>query len=209
MTQQITKKRPVISVDIDDVLAHSAQAFVDFANTTRGSQLTVDDYEDNWLHVLGLDPIAGMPELGRFADAYHETIINHRSIEAYDALVRLKQKYDLIIVTARRSSTKGDTLAWVQREFPGIFLQDKIFFAGMFDIITENSHHMTKGQLLKDLGADYHIDDQPKHCIGALEQGIQPLLFGDYSWNRSVEVPEGMVRVHDWRGVLEYFNGIG
>lgn len=206
MTQQASKKRPVISVDIDDVLAHSAQAFVDFANKNRGSQLTVDDYDDDWMKVLSIERSTGIPELGRFADAYHETIINHRSIEAYEALMTLKDTYDLMIVTARRSSTKGDTLEWIQREFPGVFLEDKIFFAGMFDIITEKSLHMTKGQMLKDLGADYHIDDQPKHCIGALEQGIQPLLFGDYSWNRMIEVPVGVARVHDWRAVLEYFD---
>jgi hypothetical protein len=76
----------------------------------------------------------------------------------------------------------------------------------MWDVITKDSIHQTKGELLKSLGAQYHIDDQPKHCISALQQGIQPLLFGDYSWNRSVELPEGIVRVKNWQEVTEYFN---
>ena len=65
----------------------------------------------------------------------------------------------------------------------------------------------TKADIVKQIGADYLIDDQPKHCFAAAEAGITSLLFGDYRWNRNVKLPEGVVKVRTWHEVLEYFDG--
>ncbi|MES2631156.1 MAG: hypothetical protein V4611_04315 [Patescibacteria group bacterium] len=202
-------KRPIISIDIDDVLSESASSFVAFSNKHWGTNLTAEDYNDDWAKMWNMEPgEATNAELKTRGDEYHKTVLNHSSLNAHQALEKLKKDFDLILVTSRRTSMKGDTLTWIQREFPGIFLEDKIFFAGMWDVISEHSAKVTKGELLKELGSSYHIDDQPKHCFAALENGITPLLFGEYGWNREVEVPKGMVRVKDWFEVVEYFDAL-
>lgn len=196
--------RPIVAVDIDDVLAESAQAFVEYSNTKWGTNLTVEDYDEDWAKVWKVTHEEAKPRVEVY---FHEApVLTHKAYDAHVTLNALKQWYDLIVVTSRRTGLKGDTLEWIQREFPGVFLNDKIYFAGIWDNFTPNSIHQTKGELLKSLGATYHIDDQPKHCTSALEQGITPLLFGDYSWNRSVELPEGITRVKNWQEVMEYFN---
>lgn len=125
--------RLVISIDIDDVLAESAKAFVAFSNKNWDTNLTVDDYDDNWAKMWHMERgyEEGADEINRRADLYHQTIIDHTSIRAHEVLNELKKDYDLILVTARRTSTQGDTLLWVQREFPGMFEENKIYFAGM------------------------------------------------------------------------------
>lgn len=195
--------RPVIAIDVDDVLAESAKAFVEYSNQKWGTTLTVDDYDEDWSRLWRMDHEHAEV---RAQDYFKSgSLLRHTALDAHAVLERLRDSYDLIVVTSRRTMLKGDTLEWIQREFPGIFVEDKIFFAGMWDKITDESIHKTKGSLLKELGAHYHIDDQPKHCLSALEQGVKPLLFGSYNWNRTVELPEGIARVQNWQEVLEFF----
>lgn len=198
--------KKIISIDIDDVLADSAKAFVAFSNKHWGTTLTVDDYTEDWAKMWQVERNdAGITEVRNRAEKYMSHIVNHDSLNAYDALVQLKKTYDLIVVTSRRTSMKGDTLKWIESHFPNIFKEDKIYFAGMWDTISFDTFTQTKGDILNSLGADYHIDDQPKHCLAALKHRIQPLLFGDYSWNRDEELPDEIVRVKNWSAVLRYF----
>jgi len=39
--------KPIIAVDIDDVLANLAQEIVDFSNKNWGTNLTIDDYNEH------------------------------------------------------------------------------------------------------------------------------------------------------------------
>lgn len=205
-------KRPVIAVDVDDVLAAHAQAFVDFSNQRWGTNLTVDDYNDDWSILWGLDRAIDehRQEIAERASAFrlHSTVTMPHEASAHDVLLRLKDRYDLIIVTARQQQIKGETLAWIKEKFPGIFQEDRIFFTGFYDTIRKDSAVKTKGDILKSLGADYLIDDQPKHCNSAMELGIQGLLYGNYAWQTTEPVHDGVVRVADWSEVEDYFGEV-
>ncbi len=202
--------KPIIAVDVDDVLASSALAFVEFSNQRWGTNLTIDEYHDDWAMLWKLDKEheESMKIISKRAEeffAHHLRDMDH-DVSAYEVLVNLKQDFDLIVVTSRRLQTKGDTLAWIQERYEGIFAEDKIFFAGFYDTIEKGSFTKDKGALLKSLGASYHIDDQPKHCNGAIVQGVQGILFGEYGWQRGEALEDTVVRVKNWEEVLEYFN---
>ena len=64
---------------------------------------------------------------------------------------------------------------------------------------------MTKAEICAEIGADYLVDDQPKHCLAAAKAGIKTILFGDYKWNRDTKLMPNMVRAKNWQEVLEYF----
>jgi 5'(3')-deoxyribonucleotidase len=206
----VRQKRPVISIDIDDVLAAGAQAFIEYSNERWGTNLTIDDYEDNWAKLWNLDRTSASDltvETQRVEDFFANCLPRmHHDTSAYEVLAALKQDFDLIVVTARRLHTKADTLVWAEEHFPGIFDQDKIYFAGFYDTIGKHSLLGHKGDLLKELGAHYHIDDQPKHCNGAISRGVKAILFGDYAWQYKELVDENVVRVRTWPDILEYFN---
>ena len=95
------------------------------------------------------------------------------------------------------------TYEWVKKYFPGVF--EGVHFVPIW----ETNNKVTKAEICQQIGADYLIDDLPRHCNLAAEVGIKALLFGDYSWNRNEEITEGVTRVKDWPAVVEYFDEKG
>jgi 5'(3')-deoxyribonucleotidase len=196
--------KPVIAVDLDDVLAEHAQEFVNYSNKKWGTNLKVGDYQDHWAEIWNVDEaetqrrLRGYLDAGQFAK--YKTVTNADKI-----LTELKNRYKLVILTARQKSLQKDTLYWVKKHFTGIF--DDVHFAGVWDLPMEQAVKMDKTAVAKQIGADYLIEDQPRYALPAARGGIKVLLFGDYPWNQMEKLPKGMVRVKDWQEVLEYFDG--
>ncbi len=196
-----------IAIDIDEVLADQADAFVRFSNQRWGTNLHVDDYTEHWAELWNLnleETLARRDEL--FDGKVYQTLAPIHAAD--EVLRRLSQRFELCIVTSRSSVLNTDTREWLKRHYPGIFSDDVIHFSGIWDKVDHTTHAQTKADILKSLDADYLIDDQPKHCIGASEVGIKSILFGDYKWNRGVEMPPLVTRCKDWAAVEAYFNGI-
>jgi 5'(3')-deoxyribonucleotidase len=198
--------KPVIAVDIDDVLSNLAQKIVDFSNQKWGTNLTIDDYEEHWGEMWNVDDATTKQRSNEIHAAGLGHKLTHKP-EAVPVLRKLAKKYSLVLVTSRRKLITRETKEWIDKFFNGIFTD--IHHTGIYD----SAHHadiqvqQTKTDILKDVGALYLIDDQPKHCLAAAEAGITALLFGDYPWSRDVKLPEGVIRAENWQKVLEYFNG--
>lgn len=197
--------KQTIAVDIDDVLAANAQAFVAYGNKHWGTNLAIDDYDEHWGRMWRLDEAA----LREFGDAYHASGEIGRLAHfeaALPVLKKLSLRYRLVITTSRRIVVKDETLAWIDTYFAGIF--DEVRFAGFFDDNTAYRHSATKAELAKEIGASYIIDDQLKHCLAAADAGVTALLFGNYPWNQVKEtLPSNVIRVADWLAMQEYFDG--
>ncbi len=196
------KSRPTVAVDIDDVLADHAKQFVEFSNSRWGTHLSVEDYDEHWSDMWQIDNIETEVRAGDFFGSGIITKYNH-SDEALSILTELSRKYDLIIVTSRRIQLEKETRSWIANRYPGIFTE--IHFAGIWEKADGKAHLRTKADLCQELGADYLIDDQLKHCIAAAKCGMKGLLFGEYTWNQSGELPENVVRVKGWEEVQQYF----
>lgn len=200
--------KKTIAIDIDDVLADNAAGFVAFSNKMWGTMLTPTDYDEHWAEVWKVD----ITEVERRANAFHESGVlkTYKRIDtAVPVLKRLSQDFTLRVITSRRLQVREDTLAWIHRHYPGIFTDDTIHFAGIWDTIDDQSIHRTKADVASSLGVDYLIDDQLKHCQAVAESGKQALLFGDYTWNQLKPLPEGVVRTASWEEVENYFYGTG
>jgi len=197
--------RQVIAVDVDDVLSASAAGWVAFSNATWGTNLTVEDYQEDWAAMWEIDHEA-MVERAHIIHSQTGLISTFdHDAQAATVLRRLAEKYELIIVSSRVNMHRAETLEWLDRHFAGIF--SSINLAGIYDVLSKDSSRATKAEIVKRLGADYLVDDQPKHCFAVAENSVSAVLFGDYSWNRSVTLPAGVTRCKDWPAVLEYFNG--
>ena len=203
--------RQTIAVDIDDVLAASAAEWVRFSNERWGTNLTVDDYHEDWALMWQVDRAT---ESQRALEIYASGMIRDFPPDklAKEVLKELSADYDLVIATSRVYKVHQDTLKWLDEHYGGIF---KAFhMSGIYDRIADGAlpdegvHHLTKGELVAEIGADYLIDDQPKHCLAAAEAGLKAILFGDYLWNRTLkDLPAGVAFCKDWQAVREYFNG--
>jgi len=117
---------------------------------------------------------------------------------ALEVLERLAQHHHLMIATSRCLQVKGDTIAWIDEHFPGIFVSTAVYFSGIWDELTNDSHLATKAELMTQINADVLIDDQLKHCQAVAAHGRNALLFGDYAWNQAATLPAGVVRCTNW-----------
>ena len=123
---------------------------------------------------------------------------------ANSAINELGKRYNLALVTSRKKISENLTRNWLKQHFDYPF--DTIVFADFWDDgkNSKDGHFRHKGDLFTQVGADIVIDDQLKHCEAATEAGAQAILFGDYAWNKTGELPGSITRCKDWSEVLEW-----
>lgn len=203
LSRLIIMSKQIIAVDVDDVLAAEAEFVISYSNEHWGGDFTLEDYSEHWNNFWQVNH----EELERRASELHQPgiVSGYRILPHGLAVLRkLKMEYELIVVTSRRKVVEGETLQWLDLHFPEIF--SKLVLTGFWDDPDAADRHLlSKGSLLRDHDVVCLIDDQPKHCLGAVEHGMKAVLFGDYAENRSVDIPVGTTRCKDWLAVAEHF----
>jgi 5'(3')-deoxyribonucleotidase len=197
--------KKTIAVDIDDVLSVSTSGFINFSNQQWGTNLTVDDYTERWGIMWKVDAVE---EQRRAKIIYDSGVVHHfGSIKGAQPVLRhLAKDYNLVVASSRMRQLEKATMAWLDEHFKDVF--SAIHFAGFYDELADDSQHHTKAELCRSIGADYLIDDHPKHCFAVAGVGIPAILFGDNSWSRGIKLPKGVYRALDWAAVKEYFDGL-
>lgn len=201
------KARKIIAVDVDDVLADENNAVIEFMNQHYGLGLSAKDYDvvnpywGFWERVWGVTDEDGAVMHKKFVES---GVKRHLKVipGAIDAINRLRQDYDLVIITSRMDAVIELTHDWLERHFPKTFksIEFVVVWSG-------GDHKASKADIARSLKAEYLIDDNADHCRAADEAGIQALLFGDYGWNREEVLPDSATRVKNWEEVLEFFYG--
>ncbi|KAI9350719.1 hypothetical protein BDR26DRAFT_851392 [Obelidium mucronatum] len=185
--------KPVMAVDMDEVLCGTAQALVDFHNANYATKLT-----DVW----GGTRQEAIEKVRLFYESDHFSERMQVVPGAFEALSVLKDHYDLSFV-------QKETHEFVKLNYPNIFKE--VHFANHF-LTPEEAARMvskTKGELCKEVGATILIDDSLHHVFECAEKGIRVFLFdheGAYQWNKLPEdtkLPENAVRVHSWADVVK------
>lgn len=194
-----------IAIDIDDVLSDSVPAIIAFSNQHWGTHLTRADYNDDWMGMWGISRDETYARADQMNSYEFRTGLAVKP-GAKQAVEQLKSAYKLVLVTSRRSQLKEATYDWVDKHFAGMF--EAVHFAGMWDVRSDRSKSATKTGVCMRIGAQYLIDDQPKHCIDAANHGICAILFGDYPWNELRTEPSGVKRAYEWAEVREHFKRI-
>lgn len=197
--------KPIIAVDIDDVISDQNGSMRLFANRRFGHNHTADDYKKTGSYWGYWGEVWEVPEEEERArvEEYNSSgeLLKQKLIPgAIEAIGLLEKNYSLEIVTSRKDKHFEDTHKWLDKHFRGVF--KGVHFAKVWD----DGRREDKAVICKRIGADYLIDDNAEHCNIAAEGGVKSLLFGDYGWSRGAEVHPEVVRVGDWQEVLEYFD---
>lgn len=193
-------QRKSIAIDVDDVLADHAEAFIVFSNKNYGTNLTLDNYSDHWSDIwIDVDEDEVYRRAIEFLDT--DTVYGFAPKSgALEVLKKLREQADLYIVTARPSHLTETTIKWADKYFPGIF-------KGIHMVpIWEPNNIVTKADICKQIGAKYLIDDNVEHCNIATDGGIRSILFGDYCWNNDLAINDGVTRCNTWHDVARYFD---
>lgn len=193
--------KKVIAVDIDEVLFPLSPTFLDYHNTHHGSAYTLDEMTTYHLEELTGETSEQMLEkIHAYLDThYFET--GQPIAGALQSLRRLAKRYELVIITARDIHYRGKTEAWLEQHFGDLFSQ--VHYTHTLD---EPHKEIEKYVLCRQAGAEVLIDDNLHHLTKAAAHGIDGILFGDYGWNRSADLPENIVRCQDWQSVEIYLH---
>lgn len=191
-----------LALDIDNVLAASAESFLVISNNLFVDHITFADFNEDWQKMWGVshEEAERRGEVLR-ANKYQKDYLPVEG--AVQAITELGKQYKLVLVTSRRKFAEELTRNWLKQHFDYPF--EQIVFADFWDDFqkSKDGHLRHKGDLFTQVGANFVIDDQLKHCVAAAEQGVQAILFGDYPWNETDELPEGIVRYKNWAEVVE------
>lgn len=190
-----------IAIDIDNVLAASAESFVTISNRLFGDHITFADFNEDWQKMWGVNHEEAERRGGVLREhKYQKDYLP--VVGAAQAIDELGKRYKLVVVTSRRKFAEQLTRNWLSQHFTYSF--EEVIFADFWDDVqnSKDGHLRHKGDLYTQVGADFVIDDQLKHCVAATEQGVQAVLFGDYPWNQASELPNGVIRCKDWKEVV-------
>lgn len=188
--------KPLIAVDVDEVLAQHNAALAEWHNQAYGTNNTADSFvTDKWEKIWGVT----FEEAERRAEEFHATGAHKRMkpVEgSAEALTLLKNHFKPVIITVRRKSIIQTTKDWLSEHFPGIF--EEVYFIHYWD----EQDRTTKAELCQKLNAHCLIDDSLNNCSQAAGLGIPAYLFGNYTWNQSPELPHGVIRADSWNDIL-------
>lgn len=192
--------KPVIAVDIDEVLTPHFQSLIDWYNKKYKTKLTLAHNHPTDPRPWGTDDIhVAIKRVHGFFDT--PDFLNSQPYEeAVEALSKLSQKYNLVVITARDTIIEKVTREWLDEHFTELI--DEAHFTARFSL---EGKSQTKTSVGLAINAQYLIDDALDHCEDAARTGIAALLFGDYPWNQADELPKGVTRVKNWQEVLEFF----
>jgi uncharacterized HAD superfamily protein len=200
MTQN-PENKPVIAVDIDDVLVPHVQDLISWHNREYGTHMDLMHYHSRNPKDWGSDTIEeAIKRVQRFFT--HPDFINAKPMgNAAEVLAKLSGSYKLIVITSRDNIIEGVTNEWLDRHFPQIFKE--AHFTARFNLEGKSGK---KSAVALSAKAEYLIDDTLENALEGAEAGVKILLFGDYPWNQIDKLPNGVTRVNNWQEVLEYFD---
>jgi len=201
-------KRQTIAVDIDDVLTPTNDAIRVYVNEHFGANFSVEDHTQPGDYVGYFERIWQVSK--EEADHWYNSFIHSGGLVvteplegSLETITHLKERFDLVILSARHEDQVEMTHKWLLKHFPNVF-SDVRFISGWY-----HGRKISKGEVCLEIGASYLIDDNVEHCMGAQENGVTALLFGEYGWSKENPVARKLHRVYDWKQVREYFDAKG
>ena len=198
-------KRPVVAIDIDDVIAESTESLRRRVNEHTGINLSSEDYKieaSYWGYYEGVWRTHGVSHLVDMETLNQQMQSNQSHVPlmpgAEFAINELRKKFDIVLITARDPRWERATREWLKDQFGEH--EPELYFSEMH---RSPAGTKTKGEICREIGAGWMIDDNPGFCQTVLDNGVKAILFGEYGWH--INVPKEVIRCKDWQAVLEYF----
>jgi len=186
-----------IGIDIDEVLADSLSAIINYHNDIYGTELTREQFRSyRFWETWG----GTMDEAIQKIYDFHKTpyFANMLPVAGSQAGVQaLKDKHDLYIVTSRQNDIIEATKQWVEQYFPNTFTD--IHFANHY---SQSGSPLTKKTICDAINVDLLIDDSREFAVECLQPDRKVLLY-DCPWNQIDGLPEGIKRVYSWPEIIQ------
>ncbi|MBI1968664.1 hypothetical protein HYS49_02030 [Candidatus Woesearchaeota archaeon] len=190
-----------IGVDLDEVLADSLPALLQYHNSTYGTSLTKDLFTSyHFWETWG----GTREEAIRKVYDFHKTLF-FRSIKpvegSQEAISSLQKNNKLFVITSRQRDIAEATEKWILHHFLDAF--SGVHFTNEYSLTGVPT---TKAKICEELGVSLMIEDSLDYAIDCVTSQRIVLLF-DRLWNKSSELPDGIYRVHSWKQIMAILSG--
>lgn len=185
-----------IGIDIDDVSLDFLPTFLEYCKTRNPPLEIINGMKGHIGEWFGLSR-EGFRKVHRdftSTDFYDNMSLVEGFADAYPELINFSTS---ILITSRAEKRKKRTLNCYQKQIPGFNFP--IYFSGEF-----HGGNLTKGNLCRELGVRYHIDDNPSYLDSCLRENVHVFLFNrpwneDYPDNKTKNV----TRVFGWEDIID------
>lgn len=182
--------KPLVAVDMDDVLSETNQAVADWHNDAYGTNLDLSQF---YYYYYWKNPGWGTPdETFRKVEEFYATdrLDKAKPVPgALEALKKLKEMgFRLVVVTARQRRELDRSVRWIETHYPGIF--DDMICTGQSQETLAEEHEvltkLSKADVCKKLNAKFLVDDSLENALKCVThpEPTPVLLFGDNAWNQ-------------------------
>ena len=189
--------RDVIACDVDDILFEFYLMLALWHNELHGTDLRKDDFVSYFVHEVWQVPSEeAVRRVWQFygTEGFRYLPVVHGAAEG---VRRLAETYDLVAVTGRPHGLAPITEDSIDRHFAGCFTA--IHHTDAFGI--GGGVPVPKVDVCAKIGARILIEDYQGHALPCADAGMDVLLL-DQPWNKQVSVPDGIIRVRSWDGIL-------
>lgn len=221
--------KPMIAVDLDEVLGAFIPQLVEFYNATYATALDASAAASDPPGVASSasttvsPPVVPALSASSFHSYHFASVWGGSDSEAQEKVAAffaspwfadipvlpgaqqtlqcLKSRFDFTVVTSRQHVIEPLTRRWLDEHFPGIF--SGVFFGNHYGLANSGAVK-GKAEMCVAVRAVCLIDDSvtySKQCSHVLQR---VLLFGEYAWNRTPAgetLPPNVVRCVDWEEV--------
>ncbi|MFA6463729.1 MAG: hypothetical protein WCV55_01850 [Candidatus Paceibacterota bacterium] len=187
-----------IGIDFDDCLVNYFPPLIEHLNNVFGTTYEVRDiFSFDLEKVWKVDSQTMRKSL---ADFYlYEKDLDIQPVNgALDAIRKLKEKNELIIITGRPDSTYDFVHGWLEKHLPNTF--DKIIFTNQFF-----GARREKVSICIEEGVGAFIDDNLQNVLDTAKERIIKCFLMDASWNQE-PIPEYVSRVKSWEEIVDGLN---
>lgn len=116
---------------------------------------------------------------------------------AYDSIKKLSRKNDIYFITSRFNNIDA-TIESIENNFKDIY-SDIVFSSNPY----VKTSGKTKGELCRDYGIDFMIEDSKEHAKDCAEKDVKTFLL-EKPWNKeeNFENYNNIIKVKNWEEIL-------
>lgn len=186
-----------IGIDIDDTKVDFVGNYLLFYNQKYKTNLKKEDMKFYNINPLFKDErTSGEPVIlvNEFYESkfFKEMVPLSNSIKVINELKNAG--YDLVSITSRPDFLRDITEKFLNTYFSGLY--SDLFFS--YNHYTKRKNEgRTKAEICVNEKVTDMVDDSLEYCKQCTIKGVNPLLFGNYSWNQDGEWGNS-IRVKNW-----------
>lgn len=193
--------KPVIAVDVDEVLFPFIDEFINYHNYRYGTKLNKENFTSyDFDKILDLSASETVDRVYSFLGSLKDSSTIPID-QSKNSIAVLASHFELCIVTARHAQFEQITLDWLDQNFHNCFRS--IAAIGHAPIMDKP---ISKAKICQEINAIALIDDSLIHVNECVAIGLEGILFGNYLWNQTPKLPKNVTRCENWPAVLKHFN---